>query len=80
MGLFLQEVNYNGYKRNIISFNPPLVDDEGDIIEDEDEIEEGEASPLEDNIYEEIKLEGPLIDKDRSRMPIADRDQISSAL
>ena len=56
--LFSQEINYNGYKRNIICFNPPLVDDEGDIIEDEDEIEEGDASPLEDNIYEEIKLEG----------------------
>jgi len=54
----IQEIEFASYKRNIISYNPPLIDDDGDIIEDEDELEDGEVSPMEDNIYEDIKLEG----------------------
>jgi len=57
-GRRVQEIEFANYKRNIISYNPPLIDDDGDIIEDEDELEDGEVSPMEDNIYEDIKLEG----------------------
>src|SRR5215469_4214392 len=57
-GRRVQEIEYASYKRNIISYNPPLIDDDGDIIEEEDELEYGEVSPMEDNIYEDIKLEG----------------------
>lgn len=39
------------------------MDDDGDIVEDEEEIEDGDVSPIEDNIYEDIRLEGPSLHK-----------------
>lgn len=58
----MQEINYAGYRRYIISRNPPKFDADGDMIYDDDELEEGEeAEPLEENPYGKIKLEGSFV-------------------
>ncbi|KAK5010081.1 hypothetical protein LTR60_005042, partial [Cryomyces antarcticus] len=50
----------DGYKRYIISRNPPRFDADGDEVDEEDYEEQGDASPLVDDPYEDIKLENLL--------------------
>ncbi|KAF2428612.1 hypothetical protein EJ08DRAFT_735572 [Tothia fuscella] len=54
--LFKTKIEHAGYSRNIISVNPPFYTPEGDVIEDDSEIDEDDE-PLEENIYKDIKLE-----------------------
>ncbi|KAF2667717.1 hypothetical protein BT63DRAFT_480644 [Microthyrium microscopicum] len=57
---YTQEINYHGYRRRIISRNPLLFDEYGDLIEEDSSDEEGdkpEGAPLEDNPYENINLQ-----------------------
>jgi hypothetical protein len=56
-----QEIDYAGYRRSIISRNPLLFDDDGDVVDEDDELEDGEAAPLEENPYQDIKLEGKFL-------------------
>lgn len=55
-------IEYAGVRREIISRNPPLVDDEGYEIESEDEeerVQDAIADAAELNPYANIRLESP---------------------
>ena len=56
----MQVVEHAGYRREIISRNPPLVDDDGYEIEtddDEDRVQEAVAAAADLNPYAGIRLE-----------------------
>ena len=55
---YLQTILYNGFKRRIISRNPLLLDDYGDVVDEEEVIDEADVDPVEENPYKDIKLEG----------------------
>ncbi|KIV98699.1 uncharacterized protein PV09_09527 [Verruconis gallopava] len=54
--LFQKRIEHAGYKRDVISINPQYYTPEGEIVEDEEDIDE-EDEPLDENIYRDIKLE-----------------------
>jgi hypothetical protein len=56
----LQEIEFNGERRHIISRNPLLFDDDGDVIDvdEDDDIEDQDIAPIEDDPYGTIKIEG----------------------
>jgi hypothetical protein len=56
MYCYSQDIYYNSYKRRIISRNPLLVDEDGDIVDDGDETDL-DLDPIEDDPYKDIKLE-----------------------
>jgi hypothetical protein len=53
----MQEIEHAGYRRSVISFNPPYYTQDGDLVEVESEIDDDDE-PLEENIYKDIRLEG----------------------
>jgi len=53
----LQKIDFNGYPRYIISCNPPRIDQDGDIV-DEDEDESFQPSTAENDPYCDIRVEG----------------------
>ncbi|KAF2401063.1 hypothetical protein EJ06DRAFT_529231 [Trichodelitschia bisporula] len=55
--LYKERVELAGYQRDIIFRNPPMCDADGDVIPDDEDMEDEDASPLEENIYKDIKLE-----------------------
>ncbi|TKA37462.1 hypothetical protein B0A49_12113, partial [Cryomyces minteri] len=55
-----QKIDHAGYKRYIISRNPPRFDADGDEVDEEDYEEQGDASPVVDDPYEDVKLENLL--------------------
>ncbi|QDS74404.1 hypothetical protein FKW77_005722 [Venturia effusa] len=54
--LFKEKIDHAGYKRDIISVNPPYYTPDGDVIEDESEIDDDDET-LEENIYKDVRLE-----------------------
>ncbi|EPE03892.1 rxt2-like protein [Ophiostoma piceae UAMH 11346] len=61
LNVFAETIDYNGYRREIISRNPPLLDAEGyEIDSDEDDdaaVQEAVAAAADDNPYAGIQLE-----------------------
>jgi hypothetical protein len=55
---YFQAIAYNGFKRRIISRNPLLLDDDGDVVDDDEEVDNAYFEPIEDNPYKDVKLEG----------------------
>ena len=53
----IQKIDHAGYQRYIIHQNPPKIDEDGDLVEDDDEDGEGVGSPAEENPFQETKLE-----------------------
>jgi hypothetical protein len=53
-----EQIDYNGYKRRIISRNPLYMDEDGDLVDDEGDVDENIATPVEPNPYKDIRLEG----------------------
>lgn len=53
----MQRIEHAGFKRDVISLNPPFYTPEGEIVEAESDIDEDDE-PLEENIYKDVKLEG----------------------
>ncbi|OMP88460.1 Transcriptional regulatory protein rxt2 [Diplodia seriata] len=51
------KIDHAGYQRHIIARNPPLIDEDGDEIEDIDDDESIDGSLAEDNPYGDIRLE-----------------------
>jgi hypothetical protein len=52
-------MEHAGYKRDVISINPQYYTPDGELVEDDEDIDD-EDEPLDDNIYKDIKLEGAL--------------------
>lgn len=53
-----QRIEHAGYKRYILQRNPPRFDPDGDIVEGDDEYEDGDdLEPVEENPYADIQLE-----------------------
>lgn len=52
-----QNVEYAGYRRGILRRNPVRQDEDGDVIDREDEDEEADVRAAEDNPYAGIHLE-----------------------
>lgn len=56
----IQEVEHAGYRRSIISRNPPLVDEDGydiDSDDDEERVQDAIAAAAENDPYAMIRLE-----------------------
>ncbi|KAF2460786.1 RXT2-like protein [Lineolata rhizophorae] len=55
---FKKRIDYNGYNRYIVGVNPPRFDEDGDVVDDDDDdMNEDAGSFVEENPYAEIKLE-----------------------
>ncbi|KAK2772692.1 hypothetical protein FQN53_004471 [Emmonsiellopsis sp. PD_33] len=57
------KVEYAGYKRDILEFNPPKYDSEGDELDGDDDDEHADPEMAEENPFAEVHLEeilGPL--------------------
>lgn len=61
MTVFSETIEHAGYRREIISHNPQLIDEEGyEVDSDEDDdaaVQEAEATAAEQNPYAGIQLE-----------------------
>ena len=61
LNVFAETVDYNGYRREIISRNPPLLDAEGYEIDSEEDddaaVQEAVSAAADDNPYAGIQLE-----------------------
>lgn len=55
---YKRKVNHAGYQRYIIQPNPLRYDQDGDLIDEEDDVEAADLSPNEDNPFSETRLEG----------------------
>ncbi|CAK7216757.1 hypothetical protein SEUCBS140593_002978 [Sporothrix eucalyptigena] len=59
--VFTETIEHEGYRRDIISHNPPLIDDEGYEVdsdeEDDNALQEAETAAAEQNSYAGIQLE-----------------------
>ncbi|CAK7211038.1 hypothetical protein SCUCBS95973_000994 [Sporothrix curviconia] len=59
--VFAETIEHEGFQRDIISHNPPLIDDEGYEIDSDDEddaaLQEAETAAAEENPYAGIQLE-----------------------
>ncbi|CAK7217764.1 hypothetical protein SBRCBS47491_003281 [Sporothrix bragantina] len=59
--VFAETIEHEGYRREIISHNPPLIDDEGYEVDSDEEddvaLQEAEATAAEENPYSGIQLE-----------------------
>ena len=53
-----QEIEHAGYKRHIVSRNPPRLDEDGDELDEEDVDEEADAAARAENVYGDIRVEG----------------------
>jgi hypothetical protein len=53
-----QTIEYAGYKRRIVSRNPLAFDQDGDIVDDDDDAEDVDPELMDDNPYDGIRLEG----------------------
>jgi hypothetical protein len=53
-----QEIEHAGYKRYILSRNPPRLDEDGDELDDDEIDEEADIAARAENVYGEIRLEG----------------------
>jgi hypothetical protein len=56
--LLPETIEYGGFTLPIIYRNPLVVDDEGDLVEDEEDLHEDYAEPIEENPYRNVKIEG----------------------
>ena len=56
--MWAQEIEHAGYKRYIVSRNPPRLDEDGDELDDEDIDEEADAVARAENVYGDIRIEG----------------------
>lgn len=54
---YRKPANHAGYTRNVISTNPPLYDEDGDLYSPAESDTEHNAAPLEDNAFGEVQLE-----------------------
>ncbi|TID21523.1 Lipoamide acyltransferase component of branched-chain alpha-keto acid dehydrogenase complex [Venturia nashicola] len=54
--LFRQTIEHAGFKRDIISVNPPYYTPDGDVIEDESDVDDDDET-LEENIYKDVRIE-----------------------
>lgn len=54
---YRKKIVHAGYQRYIIHKNPTRYDEDGDVVEDDGEDEDGQASPDEENPFGETKLE-----------------------
>lgn len=71
--LLLQpKIEHAGYRRHIIARNPPLIDEDGDEIEEVDDDESVDGSIAEDNPYGDIRLEGAHLQCGLARQPQTD--------
>jgi hypothetical protein len=66
-----QRIEHAGYKRDVISINPQYYTPEGEIVEDEEDIDDDDE-PLDENIYKDIKLEGVLFRASRATWSCSD--------
>lgn len=59
--MFAETIEHEGYRRDILSYNPPLVDEEGYEVDSDEEddavLQEAEATAAEQNLYAGIQLE-----------------------
>jgi hypothetical protein len=55
--VYKRKIEHAGYQRYIIHRNPPKLDEEGDVIEDENEDDVAGYQAAEDNPYADIRLE-----------------------
>ncbi|CAK7265879.1 hypothetical protein SEPCBS57363_001812 [Sporothrix epigloea] len=59
--VFAETIEHEGYRRDILSYNPPLIDDEGYEVDSDEEddavLQEAEATAAEQNLYAGIQLE-----------------------
>ncbi|KAH0545012.1 hypothetical protein FGG08_000938 [Glutinoglossum americanum] len=54
---YREEIEHAGYKRYILSRNPPRLDEDGDELEDDEIDEEADAAAKAENVYGEIRVE-----------------------
>ncbi|GAB7350845.1 hypothetical protein MBLNU459_g1376t1 [Dothideomycetes sp. NU459] len=54
---YKKEIEHAGYRRYILQPNPPRFDQDGDLIDEEDDQDDDYASPAEDNPWSETRLE-----------------------
>jgi hypothetical protein len=57
-----QEIEHAGYKRYILSRNPPRLDEDGDELDDDEIDEEADAAARAENVYGDIRLEGKCVE------------------
>lgn len=56
-----QRILYNDYPRYIISRNPPRVDQDGDIVDSENENSDLDTTDAEDDPYRDVKVESEFL-------------------
>ena len=52
-----QRILYNGYARDVISRNPPRVDQDGDIVDSENDNSDLDTTDAEDDPYHDVRLD-----------------------
>ncbi|KAI9766084.1 MAG: hypothetical protein M1840_006791 [Geoglossum simile] len=55
--VYREEIEHAGYKRHIVSRNPPRLDEDGDELDEEDIDEEADAAARAENVYGDIRVE-----------------------
>ena len=55
---------YNGYARNVISRNPPRVDQDGDVVDTDNENSDLDSTDAEDDPYRDVRLESKHLIRD----------------
>ncbi|KAI9775485.1 MAG: hypothetical protein M1839_001102 [Geoglossum umbratile] len=55
--VYRKEIEHAGYRRHIVSRNPPRLDEDGDELDEEDVDEEADAAARADNVYGDIRVE-----------------------
>ncbi|KAI9864916.1 MAG: hypothetical protein M1813_002687 [Trichoglossum hirsutum] len=55
--VYKEEIEHAGYKRYILSRNPPRLDEDGDELDDDEIDEEADIAARAENVYGEIRLE-----------------------
>ena len=58
---YAQQLMYNGYPRHVISRNPPRVDQDGDVVDSENENSDLDTTDAEDDPYRDVHLESKYI-------------------
>jgi hypothetical protein len=72
----LQRIEHAGYTRYILQRNPPRYDPDGDVVEQGDEYDdENDVEAVEENPYEQIRLESTLVVTSRRKAYRADPAQ-----
>ena len=51
-----QKLNYNGFERHTISRNPPMVDPDGDVVDEDEEDSDADLTPAEEDPYADVQI------------------------